>query len=81
MDGAELGRSIRFKRMQRGLTLEQLGAKIGFSGAHVSRIESGKLKREIEPFVLERIAAALDTPVEEFGGRSAPDTALSFCNA
>jgi XRE family transcriptional regulator, fatty acid utilization regulator len=57
-DSLVLGRRIREVRGNRGLTLQELGSRIGRATSHVSMIETGK--REIGIMELQRIAVALD---------------------
>lgn len=58
-------RAIRYKRLQKGMTLEELGARVGkgLSHATISRYETGS--RQPSAKILHQIAEALDTTVEE----------------
>jgi transcriptional regulator with XRE-family HTH domain len=58
-----VGRSIRKLRESRGLTGEQLAARIGSDKGTISRIERGEAGLSVER--LQKIAAVLGVPVSE----------------
>jgi len=60
----DTGKLIRKYRLEKGLTAEELGKKIGFSKDYVSKIELGK--RHLKTDVLLKIAEILDKPIESF---------------
>jgi XRE family transcriptional regulator, fatty acid utilization regulator len=66
-----IGRWIRHHRKVRGLTLEELSARVGRAASHLSLIETGK--REPKASLLGAIAAALDVPISALMGHEAPD--------
>ena len=55
--GAALGRRIRQIRMEKGLTLKQIEARVGISATHVSEVERGRTSPTVG--ALGRIAEAL----------------------
>lgn len=57
---------IRSRRLARGWTLAELGARTGYSASQVSRYERG-LSPLTDVDVLRRFADALDIPPREFG--------------
>lgn len=57
--GREIGRHVRMMRDARGLTMEDLGARVGMTKGAVSEHEAGKRRFEIA--VLDRFAAAMGT--------------------
>jgi transcriptional regulator with XRE-family HTH domain len=70
MQTSEFGKWLRKWRKARGLTQDELGQKIGFTGKYVSVLErgwqqaSGEFVRPSEEFV-EKAATELRRPVEE----------------
>ena len=58
-----LGHRIRHHRLEMGLTLDELGAKVGVAGSQLSLIENGK--REPKLSLLQAIAQATDTAVTD----------------
>lgn len=62
-DAITLGRQVRQKRKEMGLTLEQLAQAIDRAPSQLSAIENGK--REPRLPVLRALATALDTTVDE----------------
>jgi transcriptional regulator with XRE-family HTH domain len=58
----EVGKRIRLFRNQKGMSLEELGEKIGVSKSFVSKIENGKKPISLER--IESISKALDIEVE-----------------
>jgi XRE family transcriptional regulator, fatty acid utilization regulator len=60
-DLATLGQRIRHFRSEAGLTLDQLGARVGIAGSQLSLMENGR--REPRLSLLGEIAAALGVPV------------------
>ncbi|MBK0419231.1 helix-turn-helix domain-containing protein [Leucobacter sp. CSA1] len=69
-DALTLGRRIRERRAQLGLTLEQLAAAIDRAPSQLSAIENGK--REPRLPVLRALAAALGSTVDELLSEEAP---------
>ena len=53
-----LGHRIRHQRVSHGMTLDELGEKVGVAGSHLSLIENGK--REPKLSLLQAIAACRD---------------------
>lgn len=62
MNFKEIGRQIRFNRLRRGLTQEQLAERAGFSVPYISHIERAAKRPSLEALV--RIAAALDLTLD-----------------
>lgn len=60
---ATLGHRIRHHRLEMGLTLDELGAKVGVAGSQLSLIENGK--REPKLSLLQAIAQATETAVTD----------------
>lgn len=65
------GKRIRFYRTERGLTLEELGSKVGVGPSQLSLIENGR--REPKLSLLEAIAAELGVSLSELLSDEAPD--------
>ena len=59
----ELGKFVREKRTEKGLSQRGLAYAAGISNAEISRLEAGKRKAS-SPAVLKAIAKALNVPVE-----------------
>jgi transcriptional regulator with XRE-family HTH domain len=57
----EVGRKIRVRRLQAGLTLQRLARSVGVSQSLISQVERGLASPSIT--TLRRIAAALDVPI------------------
>jgi transcriptional regulator with XRE-family HTH domain len=57
----EVGRKIRVRRLQAGLTLQRLASTVGVSQSLISQVERGLASPSIT--TLRRIAAALDVPI------------------
>lgn len=57
-NGMELGRRVKQLRLQKGLTLKEIEAKVGVSATHVSEVERGKTSPTVG--ALSKIAAALE---------------------
>jgi len=57
----EVGRKIRVRRLQAGLTLQRLASAVGVSQSLISQVERGLASPSIT--TLRRIAAALDVPI------------------
>lgn len=70
-DALTIGRRIRARRQQRGLSLQQLAERLDRAPSQVSVIENGK--RELRLSELARIAEALGVPVEDLLRAEAPD--------
>ena len=70
-DVATLGRRIRYFRNRAGLTLDEVGAKVGLSGSQLSIIENGK--REPKLSLLTALAAALNVTVASLLETAPPD--------
>ncbi|QTX05346.1 helix-turn-helix domain-containing protein [Agromyces archimandritae] len=69
-DLATLGQRIRHFRGQRGLTLDQLGERVGLAGSQLSLIENGK--REPKLSTLDALAESLGIELAELLSREAP---------
>ena len=65
-----MGQRLRHLRRSRGLTLAELGDRVGRAPSALSLLENGR--REPKLSVLEDLAAALSVPVEELLRRQAP---------
>jgi XRE family transcriptional regulator, fatty acid utilization regulator len=65
-----LGQRLRHLRRSRGLTLAELGERVGRAPSALSLLENGR--REPKLSVLEDLARALSVPVEELLRRQAP---------
>jgi transcriptional regulator with XRE-family HTH domain len=57
-----LGQFIKQKRLEKNLTMEQLGNSIGKNKAFISRLENNKVKT-LKNDVIEPLATALGVPV------------------
>jgi DNA-binding XRE family transcriptional regulator len=66
MDNKALGKRIRALRRLKRVTQQQLAQMINLSASQLSNIERGV--KEPKPELLEKMAAALDIPREEFFG-------------
>ena len=67
----EVGRKIRARRQQAGLTLQRLASAVGVSPSLISQVERGRASPSIT--TLRRIAAALEVPIAAlFLGDQAP---------
>ncbi|RNE62633.1 XRE family transcriptional regulator [Cryobacterium tepidiphilum] len=66
-----LGHRIRHYRAERGLTLDQLGQRVGLAGSQLSLIENGR--REPKLGTTKDIAAALGVPLAELLSEEAPN--------
>ena len=62
IDYTALGKRIKEKRIEKGLTQEQLGELCELSAAHIGHIERGT--RILSVDVLFRISQALDTSID-----------------
>jgi XRE family transcriptional regulator, fatty acid utilization regulator len=65
-----MGQRLRHLRRARGLTLAELGSRVGRAPSALSLLENGR--REPKLSVLEDLAAALAVPLEELLRRQAP---------
>ena len=70
LDPLILGRRVRHFRNESGLTLDQLGERVGKPAPYLSLLENGKKQPKLN-LVME-IAAALDTPIGELLEPTAP---------
>jgi len=70
LDLMTMGRRLRHLRRSRGLTLAELGDRVGRAPSALSLLENGR--REPKFSVLEDLASALSVPVEELLRRQAP---------
>ena len=77
-DLATLGRRIRHFRTAAGMTLDQLGARVGIAGSQLSLIENGHKEPRLS--LLSRIASSVDTEVAQLleGGAPNPRAALEI---
>lgn len=62
-----IGERIKSRRTELGLTLEEVGKKVGINRSTVLRYESGKIKK-ISENMLDSFALALETTPEELLG-------------
>jgi transcriptional regulator with XRE-family HTH domain/lysophospholipid acyltransferase (LPLAT)-like uncharacterized protein len=60
-----IGEEIRRRRLERGLSLRELGAKADVSYSYLSKLEGGKVAPPRKD-ILARIARAVDAPVEDW---------------
>ena len=60
----DIGRRIRAHRKANGLTLKQLGEKVGCTDAYLSQVERGRVSPSISS--LKKIAQALQTKITDF---------------
>src|SRR5580698_5697231 len=70
LDLAMFGQRLRHARRARGLTLADLGARVGRTPSVLSLIENGR--REPRLSLVEQIATALDVPVTELLKKQPP---------
>jgi transcriptional regulator with XRE-family HTH domain len=70
-DLVTVGRRIRHFRTARGLTLDQLGAKVSAAPSQLSLVENGR--REPKLSLLRALAAALEVDLSELVSDEAPD--------
>ncbi|MDH4169882.1 MAG: helix-turn-helix domain-containing protein [Acidimicrobiia bacterium] len=63
IDPLVLGHRLRYARRQTGLTLAQLGERVGRSAPYLSQLENGKVEPKLG--LLDDLAAALDVGVAE----------------
>lgn len=64
-EGEELnGLKLKMKRMEKGLTQQQLAEKLGLHRQYITAIEKGRRKPSVA--TLERIANELDCSVKDF---------------
>jgi XRE family transcriptional regulator, fatty acid utilization regulator len=70
LDLATFGQRLRHARRARGLTLAELGAKVGRTPSVLSLIENGR--REPRLSLVEQLAAALSVPVSELLKKQPP---------
>ncbi|WP_027479411.1 helix-turn-helix domain-containing protein [Gryllotalpicola ginsengisoli] len=70
-DLVTVGRRIRHHRVQRKMTLDQLGERVGAAASQLSLIENGR--REPKLGLLRAIAAELDIEVTDLLSGEAPD--------
>ena len=70
LDLATLGQRLRHARRARGLTLAELGARVGRTPSVLSLIENGR--REPRLSLVEQLAAALSVPVSELLSKQPP---------
>ncbi|AYG04216.1 helix-turn-helix transcriptional regulator [Gryllotalpicola protaetiae] len=71
VDLVTVGRRIRHFRTARGLTLDQLGAKVEAAPSQLSLVENGR--REPKLSLLRALAAALEVELSELISDEAPD--------
>lgn len=67
-----LGHRIRHFRTERGLTLDQLGERVGLAGSQLSLIENGR--REPKLSTLQKVATALGLQLTDLLSGEAPST-------
>lgn len=71
----EIGRKIRKLRNQHGMSTEDLGERIGYSGSYVSYMERGK--RPISLEILNHIADIFNVDIKYFFGDGVTEFDLS----
>lgn len=76
VDPVALGRRVRHHRRQAGLTLAQLGEKVGLSASALSLLENGR--REPKVSVLADVARALGTDLDALLATGAPSRRASL---
>ena len=70
LDLATLGQRVRHLRRARGMTLAELGERVGSAPSVLSLLENGK--REPKLSMVEQLAAALGVPVTELLKKQPP---------
>ena len=70
-DLVTLGLRIRHYRGERGLTLDQLGERVGLAGSQLSLIENGR--REPKLSILQDVATVLGVPIADLLNGEAPN--------
>jgi len=70
-DALVLGQRVRHARRRAGLTLDQLGARVGRPASYLSQVENGR--REPRLTTVSDLAAALGCPVSELLDSTPPD--------
>ena len=70
-DSIEIGKRLKDKRKNKGLTMRELGLLVGLSESNVQRYESGKIKN-VSVITLKAFAVALNIEVEYLMGYSEP---------
>ena len=58
------GNRLRVLRLERGLSPEQSGARVGLSGMTIRRLEDGRQKR-VQPRTMFRVSQEVGVPVGE----------------
>jgi transcriptional regulator with XRE-family HTH domain len=71
-----VGQTIKKTREDKGISIRELGSKVGLSHPQVSNIEQGK--RELSLPYLYRFAQALDVPVTDLIPEQTPANASYF---
>jgi transcriptional regulator with XRE-family HTH domain len=71
MELQTLGHRIRHFRLARGMTLDELGARVGVAASHLSLIENGK--REPKLSLLQEIASATGVQVSDLLATEPPN--------
>jgi len=66
IQGDDIGKNIKDVRNSKGMSLADLGAMVGVSGQAIYQYESGKRSLKFE--MIEKIAQALDVPVDSLLG-------------
>lgn len=64
----EIGKRIKQRRLEKGLTLKQLGEKVQYDFSNLSKIERGEYEASYE--LLNSIAEALDVPLSYLFGET-----------
>lgn len=62
----KIGQRIKYYRMQKGLTQEQLADKVGISKSYLTKIEAPNCDKPFSLEVLFDISAVLNIPVSYF---------------
>ena len=63
VDYVSIGKHIKARRREKGITQIKLGEMVSVNNEHISRIESGKIYLSLELLIL--IANALDTSADD----------------
>lgn len=54
----QVGQRIKKKRIEKGITQQELGDRLGYNKSYVSRLETGRMKISLDK--IESISNALD---------------------
>jgi transcriptional regulator with XRE-family HTH domain len=73
---SELGKRIKAYRMQRGLTLQKLEEKTGFTKGYLSKVENTKKAPPVSTLIV--LAKALEVSLSEIFGENGEKSSLSL---